>query len=194
MTTAFLVMLERLSPTERLVLLLADVFQQPFAAVAEVVGKSEDATRQIAVRARRKVRTDDEARPPAPAEQLLVANDFIAALMTGDEARVRELLTVDAQLTSDGGAARHAARRPVVGRDRVARFLLNISRRFLTLEGHRVEMLPGWVNGAPGVVINIDGRPYWVGAIEVRGGLVDGFYTMVNPEKLTTIERRIDLV
>ena len=83
LTTAFLVMLERLSPHERLVLLLADVFQQPFATVADVIGRSEEATRQIAVRARRKVRTDEEARPASRAEQMAVAGEFVTAIMLG---------------------------------------------------------------------------------------------------------------
>lgn len=196
LTTAFLVLLERLSPNERLVLLLADVFQQPFVTVADVLGKSEEATRQIAVRARRKVRTadDDDIHRVSQSEQLAVANDFVAAIRTGDESRVRELLTLGAILTSDGGAARHAARRPVVGPERIARFLVNISKRLATMRDHLVVIQPGWVNGAPGLIVSVDGQPYWVAALGVRDGRVDRCYTMVNPDKLTAVDRTVDLV
>ena len=194
LTTAFLVMLERLSPHERLVLLLADVFQQPFATVAEVIGKSEEATRQIAVRARRKVRTSDDARPPTRAEQLAVAGDFVAAIISGDEVRVRDLLVPDAVLTSDGGAARHAARRDVVGADRVARLVVNISKRLLAVPGHSIDLRTGWVNGSPGVIFNVDDRVFWVGGFDIRDGRVARVYTVLNPDKLGAVDRNVDLV
>lgn len=198
LTTAFLVLLERLSPNERLVLLLSDVFQQSFATVAEVIGKSEDATRQMAVRARRKVRTEQDLRPsaasPSRSAQLAVANEFVEAIMLGDEARVRSLLSDDAVLVSDGGATRHAARRPVIGPERVARFLLNITRRFLTLQGHTIGVEQRWINGAPGVIISIDGSPYWVASFDVCDGRVDRFFATLNPDKLSGVDRFVDLV
>jgi RNA polymerase sigma-70 factor (ECF subfamily) len=197
LTTAFLVLLERLSPNERLVLLLSDVFKQPFATVAEVIGKSEEATRQMAVRARRKVRVEQDQRPsaaaPSRADQLAVANEFVAALVVGDEERVRALLSAHVVLVSDGGATRHAARRPVIGPDRVGRFLVNITRRFLTLHGHEVQATPRWVNGSPGVVIAIDGMPYWVAAFDVRDGRVDRFFATLNPDKLTLVDHPVEL-
>ena len=197
LTTAFLVLLERLSPNERLVLLLADVFQQPFATVAEVIGKSEDATRQLAVRARRKVRTTEDAaarRPPERAEQLAIARDFVNAVVEGDERRVRDLLTSDSVLVSDGGANRHAARRPVVGQERIARFLVNLARRFAAVTDHSVNVEPTWINGAPGLIVAFDDQPYWVAAIDVRDGKVDRFFVMLNPDKLTSLDHRVDLV
>ena len=196
LTTAFLVLLERLSPNERLVLLLADVFQQPFATVAEVIGKSEDATRQLAVRARRKVRTTEEAvrRPSDRAEQLAIARDFVSAVAAGDQERVCALLTADSVMVSDGGANRHAARRPVVGPQRIARFLINIARRFAAVTDHAVDIEPTWINGAPGLILALDGQPYWVAAIDVREGKVDRFFVMLNPDKLTSLDHRVDLV
>ncbi len=195
LTTAFLVLMERLSPNERLVLLLADVFQQPFATVATVIAKSEEATRQIAVRARRKVRASEgDVRPAAAADHLAMVTQFVSAISSGDEIKLRALLSAGSVLTSDGGAARHAARRPVVGPERIARFLINISKRLLTLVGHDVSIQPCVVNGSPGLVAIVDDQPYWVATFDVRDGLIDRFYTMVNPDKLTRIDRRIDLV
>ena len=194
LTTAFLVLLERLSPDERLVLLLADVFQQPFSAVADVIAKSEVATRQIAVRARRKVRTDSETHRPAASEQLAVAQRFVLAIVQGDEAQVRNLLAHDAVLVSDGGPHHRAARRPVMGPYRIARLLLNLSKRTLALEGVDVGFAPVWVNGSPGLVVTIDREPYWVAEMEIRDGVVERFYSIVNPLKLTMIEQSVDLV
>ncbi|MFN8024608.1 MAG: RNA polymerase sigma factor SigJ [Acidimicrobiales bacterium] len=203
LTTAFLVMLEQLSPEERLVVLLADVFAEPFPAVADLLGRSPDATRQLAVRARRKLAaasaasdpTDDEgparirtARPPA-SEQLAVAAAFVDAVVRGDLDAAKSMLHPDTVLTSDGGPHRHAARRPVRGPDRVARFLINIARRVppsMTIE-------PVWVNGAPGLVHSLGGHPYMVSILEVRDGLVHRQYSVLNPDKLAAIGRQIEL-
>jgi RNA polymerase sigma-70 factor (ECF subfamily) len=194
LTTAFLVLLERLAPDERLVLLLADVFQQPFATVADVIGKSEDATRQIAVRARRKVRTDEEARRSTRAELLAAANEFVAAVVSADESRVRELLASDVVLTSDGGPRRHAARRAVVGSERVARFVVNVTKRFMSIRGRDVTVKSGWVNGSPGIVIHLDGHPYWIAAFDIVDGHVVRCYAVNNPDKLLGAQGHVDLV
>ncbi|MEO6122777.1 MAG: RNA polymerase sigma factor SigJ [Ilumatobacteraceae bacterium] len=194
LTTAFLVMMENLAPTERLVLLLADVFQQPFAVVAEVVAKSQDATRQIAVRARRKVRSNHDIRVVSADEQLAAANKFVAALLGGNQAALRELLSTDAVLTSDGGADHHAARRPVVGPDRIARFLTNLAKRAMQFEPGRMQLQSGWVNHAPGLIATVDGQPTWVSTFDMRDGQIDRLYLMVNPDKLSSVEHPTDLV
>jgi len=194
LTTAFLVMMEKLTPTERLVLLLADVFQQPFAAVAEVVGKSPEATRQIAVRARRKVRSNGDVRPASPNDQVAAADRFVAALLGGNEAALRELLTPDSVLTSDGGADHRAARRPVVGPERIARFLTNLAKRAMQIEPGRMMLQSGWVNNAPGLIATVDGQPVWVSTFATRDGLIDRLYLMVNPDKLSSVAHPVDLV
>jgi RNA polymerase sigma-70 factor, ECF subfamily len=185
LTTAFLVMLERLSPDERLAVLLVDVFGESLADVAPLVGKSHDACRQMAVRARRKLRALDDARgttATAPA-QLDVARQFVGAIMTGDIEMVKSLLARDAVLTSDGGKHRHAARRPVVGPERIARFLVNIFKR---ADG-RETMRPVWVNGLPGVVVSVDEQPYLVVTLDIRDGLVHRYYSVLNPDKLAAL-------
>jgi RNA polymerase sigma-70 factor (ECF subfamily) len=190
LTTAFLVMLERLSPEERLVVLLADVFAEPFGSVADAVGRRPDATRQLAVRARRKLR--DAAPPerrPKRTEQLAVASAFAAAVMGGDVEAVRALLHPDAVLTSDGGPHRRAARRPVVGPDRVARFLVNLRDRLP--EGGRVEAV--WVNESPGLLVSVGARPFMVHSLEVSGGRVVRQYLVLNPEKLAGVGRDVEL-
>ena len=186
LTTAFLLMLEELTPTERLTVLLADVFDEPFASVAEILDKSESAVRQQAVRARRKLRAAaPSGRPPADADQLRIAEAFLTATALGDLDTVMSLLAPDVVLLSDGGPDHRAARRPVVGPHRVARLILNLAGRItddatLTFES---------INGAPGVVVRRDGRVMFVVAVDIVGGLVHGITSVVNPDKLATIDQ-----
>jgi RNA polymerase sigma-70 factor (ECF subfamily) len=191
LTTAFLVMLEELTPEERLVLLLVDVFGEPFRSVATLLEKTEDACRQMAVRARRKMAREPERHAPARAEQLALATAFVGAVMSGDVEQVKAMLTPTAVLTSDGGARRHAARRPVVGPERISRFVVNIGRRAVA-EGLTFD--PVWVNGRPGVVVSVGGQPYMVTVIEIVDDKIDRYYSILNPDKLASIGRMVDLV
>jgi RNA polymerase sigma-70 factor, ECF subfamily len=189
LATTFLVMLERLSAEERLVLLLADVFGEPFPSVAAVLGRSDDACRQMAVRARHKLRSEDAVASTSRREQLAVAAAFAHAVIDGDIDAVRTLLSDNTVLTSDGGADARAARRPIVGADRVARFVVNLNRR--RSPDSRVEMV--WVNGSPGMVVSINSRPVLVSVVEVADGRVVRQYWTVNPDKLAHVGRRVAL-
>ena len=224
LTTAFLVLLERLSPDERLVLLLVDVFGESLITASDMVGRSHDATRQLAVRARRKVSGNHETEAPgpgaaaivgdddglrttgngravptpsartAPREQLAIATAFVGAVMNGDLDTVRSMLHADVVLTSDGGAHRHAARRPVVGPARVSRFLVNLAKRLPVDPPGMVTLEPAWVNGSPGALISIAGQPFMVNVIDIDEGLVIRQYSIINPDKLASIGRSIELV
>ncbi len=193
LTTAFLVMLERLSPVERLIVLLVDVFGESFRAVADVTEHSEEACRQMAVRARRKLRAnvDDNAavRPTADPQARAVAGAFLAATLVGDRARVMALLAPDAVLISDGGRHRHAARRPVVGPERITRFVTNLVKRLPA----GVTVHPATINGSPGVVARIDGLAWLVQSIDIVDGLIVRIYYMVNPDKLVAADHVVDL-
>jgi RNA polymerase sigma-70 factor (ECF subfamily) len=190
LTTTFLLALERLSPEQRLVVLLSDVFGEPLSEVAQMLGQSPAATRQMAVRARRRLR--DDARPGAaasrdmPADATETAYALAAAVLGDDLPTVMRLVAPDVVLISDGGAQRHAARRPVVGADRVARFLLNLARRLSPQ--HTAE--PVTMNGLPGMLIRLDGRPDIVQAVEVRDGLVTRILFVSNPDKLAFVDRQ----
>jgi RNA polymerase sigma-70 factor (ECF subfamily) len=190
LTTAFLLLLEALSPTERLTILLADVFDEPFSSVATVLGKSESAVRQQAVRARRKLRDAAPAgRPVTDPDQLRVAEAFLAATAVGDVDTVLSLLAPDVVLLSDGGRDHHAARRPVVGPHRVSRLMLSLAAR---MPPDAVVELRS-VNGSPGIVVRIGGTPAFVMAVEAAGGLVHGIKVIVNPDKLGAVDREITL-
>ena len=186
LTTAFLLLLEELTPTERLTVLLADVFDEPFASVAEILDKSESAVRQQAVRARRKLRAAaPSGRPAADAEQIRTAEAFLAATALGDLDTVMSLLAPDVVMLSDGGPHHRAARRPVVGPHRVARLVVNLAGRIppeatITLES---------INGSPGAVVRVSGRVTFVVAVEIVDGLVHGITSVVNPDKLAAIDK-----
>jgi len=194
LTTAFLVVLEALTPEERLVLLLVDVFGEPFRTVAGLLDRTEESCRQLAVRARRKVRREDapsRAERGGASEQLALATAFAGAVMSGDVELVRSMLAPDVVLTSDGGARRHAARRPVVGADRVARFVVNVTKKVAAAS---LSFEPVWVNGRPGAVVAIRGRPFMVNAVDIVDGRIHRSYWMLNPDKLAALDRHPELL
>jgi RNA polymerase sigma-70 factor (ECF subfamily) len=184
LTFGFLRLLEALAPVERAVFVLSDVFGVPFPEIARTVERTPDACRQIAARARRRVR-DDGRDHLAPPDAERVADDLTAALAGGEFDRVIELLAPDVVLVSDGGPERHAARRPVVGSDRVGRLVANLGRRGLA-DGMRIER--AHLNGLPGgVVLLPDGTPYMALLVSVSGGRVDALYAVVNPDKVAAL-------
>jgi RNA polymerase sigma-70 factor (ECF subfamily) len=181
LTLGFLTVLERLGPVERAVFLLAEVFDEPFAAIAPAVGRSEEACRQIASRARRRVREERKRFEPADGDALLHA--FVLACTVGSIDEFRKVLADDVVLVSDGGSEVHAARRPVCGIHRVGRLLGNLVKRMpdeVTLEFHRV-------NHEPGLLVRRAGRPWYVVALEAHDGRIDAIRLVINPDKLQHI-------
>jgi RNA polymerase sigma-70 factor (ECF subfamily) len=185
MTLGFLVVLDTLSATERAVFLLAEVFGEPYASIAAAVGKTEENCRQIASRARRKVRA---ARHPetTPAPSDLLARLLWATSM-GDIDELLTLLDTDVVLLSDGGAERRAARRPVVGADKVARFMVNLAKK---LVAGSVET--GTVNGEEVVIFHLDDGPMVFGG-DVHDGRFVSVQVQRNPSKLTHLVEPTDL-
>ena len=178
-STALLVVLESLTPAERVAFVLHDVFGVPFAQIAETVGRSPDAARQLASQARRRVR---ERRPGSAsrAEHDAVAQAFAAALATGDLGTLVAVLDPDVVLRSDGGGRVSAARRPVLGADRVGRFLLGVPR---LQPGATVEA----TQTADGLafLVRMDGRADSIVSVAVAGGVVTDVWIVRNPDKLT---------
>lgn len=183
----FLIVLDTLGPLERVVFVLADVFGVPHAEIAEVVDRSPEACRQIASRARRRVREGRSTRRPVD-EGLL--GELIGAVAVGDVDAVIELLAPDIVLTSDGGPRRHAARRPVVLPERVARLLVNTAAK-LPAEGDiGIEQ----VNGAPALVARTGTEVLvLVAECEPVAGAVDRIHLLLNPDKLQGLDRAVAL-
>lgn len=185
LTIGFLTVLERLTPVERVVFLLADVWRVPFDEIAGVVDRTPTACRQVASRARRRV---VEGRPrfsPTDDDAWRVTFAFLEAATGGDLDALTAALAHDVVETSDGGARRKAGRRPVVGADRVARFVANLTRK---LARPSVEIVPRLVNGQPGVVVFDDGRIDLTAAFSVVDGRIDRVWVVVAPDKLPGIE------
>lgn len=181
-SVAFLLALERLSPLERAVFLLREVFDQDYARIAVALDRSEAACRQLAARAKTHIR---EARPRfevarANAERMVAA--FMQAARDGDPSRLTAMLAEDAVLISDGGGKRPAALNPILGAAKIVRFLEGISRKYPYY--HRAEYHPARVNGLPGLVMTDPDGPQTV-AFDLDGdGRVIGIYIVRNPEKL----------
>lgn len=184
LTLGFLAVLERLEPTERVVFILADVFRVPYDEIAEVVGRSSAACRQVASRARRRVTEERPLFAPTDDEAWRVTSAFIDALAGGDIDAVTALLAPDVVHISDGGAHHRAARRPVLGAERVARLMTNLAVR-LVRPG--VEIEPRLVNGQPGLVVRDDGAAVLALACSVVDGRIDRVFAVVNPEKLAAL-------
>ena len=184
---AMLTVLETLSPIERAVFVLREVFAVPYSEIAEALDKTPAAVRQIARRARGHV----EARRPrvrvSRAEQEEVVERFLAAIRTGDVDGLLSVLAPDVVAVGDGGGLAPAARLPIRGAHRVAKSLLLVART----EG--ISMHPMWVNGALGIAIEHDGKIHAVTSVRVEGALVTALYGVNNPEKLTRLDRETPL-
>jgi RNA polymerase sigma-70 factor (ECF subfamily) len=188
---AFLVLLESLSPVERAVFLLREVFEYGYDEISRIVGKSEDNCRQIAVRARRQV----EARKPrfdaSRERREELARRFFEAVANGDQAVLVDLLAADVVVYADGGGKAAAFPRPVHGRERVVRLLLGAAAR-----GGRVEVASlraVSINGQPGaLLLSPEGRPVVAISLDVADDLVQTVRAISNPEKLRHLEPFVD--
>jgi len=183
LSLAFLVLLESLSPEERAVLLLRDVFDYGYDAIAAIVGKSEGNARQLAARARRRV---EERRPrfeSSREQRDRLASRFFAAAVEGDLGSLETLLAHDVVLHGDGGGEAPAIARPVLGRSLVARALVVGVKQLLEVPG--TALRPVEVNGQPGtVVLDGAGRVVGVMALDIAGQQVRSVIGIVNPDKL----------
>ena len=176
-STAMLLVLETLSPTERAVFVLREVFDVPYDEIAAAVDKRQDAVRQIAHRARSHVLARRPRQEVSRAEQDRVIERFLAAAATGDLQSLLDVLSPDVVLVTDGGGHKKAALRPILGRDKTLRFLTAVSVG--PLAGDVVT-----VNGAPALTFTVDGELDTVIMFRVEEGLVTELYALRNPEKL----------
>jgi len=182
LSLVFLLLLERLTPVERAVFLLHDVFDYRYDEIARIVGKSEENCRQLASRARRHVR---EEKPRFETSRRLreeLADRFFAAIGDGDLDGLVEMLARDAVVYGDGGGKAPSWPRPIVGRERVAKLLAGVGRqgRELGVSFRRAE-----INGQPGAMFfDPDGRLINVVILDIADGLVQTVRSIVNPDKL----------
>jgi RNA polymerase sigma-70 factor (TIGR02957 family) len=182
---AMLTVLETLAPTERAVFVLREVFDVPYGEIAEAVGKSAAAVRQIARRARERVAAGRPRVRVSPSEQIAVVERFLAALRTGRLQELMEVMAPDVVLIADGGGLAAAALAPVYGAERVAAVLARASQSAFA-------STTVWLNGAPAGRIEVAGEPAALSLV-VEDGRVARVYLVRNPRKLTRLDEPADL-
>ena len=189
LSMAFLTMLERLNPVERAAFLLREVFGSEYGDIASAVDRSEAACRQIVHRARERVDPDRPARYDAdPADEKRLLDGFLAATFDGDLDALKLVLHDDVVAWSDGGADRRAARHPILGAERVARFMTGIARRGPD-DGAALGIEPVRVNGDPGYLVRTDGDVFMTMAFELSADAegdvrIGTIRAVLNPRKL----------
>ena len=184
LSVAFLVLLESLTPVERAVFLLREVFDYDYEEISRLVGKSETNCRQISRRARASVAARRPRFESSPEEEESLAKGFLAACTNGDMDGLLALLSDDVALYSDGGGKARAALNPIHGPEKVARFFAGILRK--APPGFVVRRAK--VNGGFGLVGYFgDGRPHSVGTFEVADGRIKAIRLVVNPDKLRNV-------
>jgi RNA polymerase sigma-70 factor (ECF subfamily) len=188
LSLTFLHLLEKLSPVERAVFLLREVFDYPYDEVARIVGKSPDNCRQILARAHRHIEEGRRRFDVSREEREEVASRFLAAWEEGDTERLIELLAPDATVYGDGGGKAPSMPAPLVGAERVAKALIGWGRQ---ARERGMTYRAGRVNGDPGVVFyDAAGRPVWVSALEIADGVVVAIRSVLNPDKLAHVPSR----
>jgi RNA polymerase sigma-70 factor (ECF subfamily) len=191
LSIAFLVVLDTLKPVERAVFLLRDVFDVDYAEIAEIVERTPDNCRQIAVRAREHLA---ERRPRGqvdPRQRRRLAEGFFLACQRGDLVKLKQVLAEDISFTGDGGGNAPAAARDVVGVDKVLRMLIGL----LSL-GQQLGATSRFVeiNGQPGTLnVSRDGEVISIFALDIADGQIQAIHSVVNPEKLRHLGDVADL-
>jgi RNA polymerase sigma-70 factor (ECF subfamily) len=194
---AMLVVLETLSPLERAVFVLREAFGMPYAEIADVLGRKDDAVRQLGRRARDHVQQRRSRFDADQSEQRRVTERFLQATSTGNLDALMAVLSPGVTLVADGGGRVLAPRRPVLGAEKVARFLLAVATeermaRFLRSVGSepiiadlRVSMAP--VNGGPGILVASGDKPISALVFDISDGVVRTIHLVANPEKLAGV-------
>ena len=191
LSMAFLVLLESLSPTERAVFLLREVFGYDYAEIAEITGKSEPNCRQIFARARQHIDAGKPRFEASREQRDEVARRFFDAAGGGDVKGLLQLLAPDVVMIGDGGGKGQALLEPLHGPERVARLMLGLRRR---AQKDGAYSVPALVNGQPGAVAyDAEGRVAGVFALDIADGLVQAVRSVVNPDKLQHLGPTSDL-
>ena len=181
LSMAFLVVLERLTPVERAVFLLRDVFDYDYSEIARMVGQSEPNCRQLLHRARQHVASVRPRFEASPEQQETLLKRFLEASSRGDMDGLLALLSKDIVLYADGGGKAVAVPNPIHGAENVARFILRAPKKFIPANVLRRFVQ---INGQPGIVSYADGRPFSTFTIDIADGQVRAIYIVTNPEKL----------
>jgi Sigma-70, region 4 len=192
LSLAFLVVLERLTPEQRAVFLLRDVFDYPYVEIAEIVGRTEVATRQLATRARARVQDEKPRYRASRREGPELATRFFAAARDGDVEALEAMLAADVELHGDGGGKAPALARPIYGRARAARTLAAWSKGAARFGGVSFRMVE--INAQPGgITLDPSGRVLNAIVLDIAEGQIQAVRSVVNPDKLRHLGPVADL-
>lgn len=186
LSIAFLVVLERLSPEERAAFLLREVFDFGYAEIAQMIGKSVEACRQLAHRARERVKGGRRRFEVNRQAHLLLLERFMEAAGTGEMEKLKALFAEDICLTGDGGGKVLSVLRPLHGAERVARLYAAISRRY----PGRMDFRMADINRIPGIIRLLDGKPDSATSFVTDGARILEIHVVRNPEKLKSVTNR----
>ena len=177
---AFLHLLERLTPAERAVFLLREVFDYDYPAIAEILEKNESACRQLLRRGKAAVEKDRPKFDTTTAEHEQILGQFMTACISGSFEGLLNLLADDVVEYSDGGGVRRAALKPIVGADKVVRFLLGITKQL----GSNVVPSMTHANGRPAILLYEHGEPHSLIILQIEEGKITQIFSQLNPHKL----------
>lgn len=185
---AMLTVLETLGPIERAVFVLREVFDVPYDEIAEAVGKTSSAVRQIARRAREHVAERRPRVQVSQAEQEAVMERFLVAVRGGDLQELLEVLAPDVVVVADGGGVALAAKRPIEGAQRVSQLLGLLAKTYADF-----EVTPMWLNGGRAARFELEGELVGVASIAIENGRITRIYGINNPHKLARIDEEAEL-
>ena len=180
LSVAFMFLLERLTPVERAAFILRDVFDYEYAEIADVIDKSPQNVRQLVSRARRHLQDERPRYEISIDEQQRIMMQFVQAVSEGDVESLQSVLAEDVVHYSDGNGMPGAARKPIIGVEKWMRFFFGLQR--LAPDGLGIKMLE--LNGAPGILFEVDDVPYATLSFDFADGRITNSYGVVNPEKL----------
>jgi RNA polymerase sigma-70 factor, ECF subfamily len=195
-TLAFLVLLEKLSPEERAVFLLKDIFEYEHSEIADILGTTVDNSRQLLHRAKARLAHGRPRLTGTAQSRRTIAERFARAFSSGDGAELTALLAKDVGMWSDGGGKASAARRPLVGRDEVLNFLIGIHRTAQTagLSMRDVSLRIEDVNSEPALVVRVGTRLESIFVFSIDDDAISGIRVVRNPDKLARIDRQLTTV
>lgn len=183
LSIAFLALLERLAPEERAAFLLHEVFESEYGEIAQILGKSEAACRQIISRARKRVRAERPRVQVSAAARTRLLNALVHAVRSHDKEALVKLLAEDAAWTADGGGKTKAALKVIRGADRIAQFVLGVLHRYLG----QLEFRTVTVNEEPGLALLVGGQLFAIWSIRTDGVRILDVYNIMNPDKLRAV-------
>jgi RNA polymerase sigma-70 factor (ECF subfamily) len=184
---AFLVLLESLTPQERAVYLLHEVFDYAHAEIAQMLGNDEAACRQLLHRAKSSVSARRPRFSPSREAHQQLLQSFLSAVAAGDLSRLQSLLASDARTYSDGGGKATAARKPVEGAENIAKFFVGLYKKYQEMpEPFEFEIAD--VNGWPSLITRLRGKPYQVISLDSDGERIFAIHVQLNPDKLARLQ------